>query len=76
MNKYSNSFLWNFEFEDNLHQIKIKSKSAFFNLVKRKAKEYALGDFLNKKENHSKMGELFYCEVKMQNYLSEKKPIC
>ena len=76
MSGQSSVRLADFGIEDNLHQIKIKSKSAFLNLVKRKAKEYALGDFLNKKENHSKMGELFYCEVKMQNYLSEKKPIC
>ena len=38
--------LADFGIENNLHQIKIKSKSAFLNLVKRKAKEYALSDFL------------------------------
>ena len=52
-----------------LQFIESKSKSEFKNLVKRKAREYAFMNFLEKKEGHSKMNNLFYSALDMQDYL-------
>ena len=41
--------------------------------MKRKAKEYAFGHFLNKKETHSKLDYLFYKELCLQNYLKDEE---
>ena len=52
----------------NLDSIKSTSKHAFKRMVKCKAKKYALQSFLQKKENHSKLKDLYYSDLKMQNY--------
>ena len=48
--------------------IKSKSRSSFKSLVKAKSKEYALKILTKKQEKHSKMGDLYYQELKLQNY--------
>ena len=55
-----------------LEDIKNKSKSSFKNLVKVKTQEYTLNYLLNKKERHSKMENLNYFKLKLQNYLRDK----
>ena len=46
--------------------IRSKSKEAFKNLVKLKAKELALKKLTAKKDTHSKMTNLNYAEIAMQ----------
>ena len=54
-----------------------KSKEAFKRLVKVKAKELAIKNLKAKKETHSKLRNLAYDDLKMQNYLScEETNIC
>ena len=54
-----------------LSEIKLISKTSWKKRVKLKMKEYSL-DQLNKlKGNHSKMEELFYPELRLQNYLKD-----
>ena len=54
-----------------------KSKEAFKRLVKVKAKEFAIQNLKTKKETHSKLRNLAYDELKMQNYLTcEETNIC
>ena len=48
--------------------LKSKSKSSFKNLVKKKAREIALEQLLENKEKHSKMKNLDYSELKLQQY--------
>ena len=48
------------------------SKCTFKHLVKRKAKEYAFISYLERKDKHSKLENLFYSDLKMQNYLSKE----
>ena len=55
-----------------LDYIKTKSKEGFETIVKNKAKEYAFMKFVTKKENHSNLRELFYSELKSQEYLKNK----
>ena len=52
----------NFEF------IRSKSATAFKELVKRKAKEYALKILTEKRIKHSKMDNLHYSELRLQTY--------
>ena len=54
--------------------ISSKSKWSFKNLIKIKAKEYAFYSFLEKKEAHSKLSNLFYSNLEMQDYLKELNP--
>ena len=49
------SDLASFDIPEDLQLIEIKSKNSFKNLVKRKAKEFAFGKFMEQKELHSKM---------------------
>ena len=52
---------------DILRKISINS---FKTQVKKKAKQYAFYTFLEKKESHSKIENLFFTELKLQNYLN------
>ena len=55
--------------EEDLSFIQAKSLFSFKNLVKTKIKEYAL-DMLNEiKFKHTKMDDLIYTELKIQDYL-------
>ena len=51
------------------HLQKLKSYS-FKNMVRRKAKEFALMTFLEQKEKHSKLDNLYYTDLKLQPYLN------
>ena len=64
--------LEDFGLKPDLDYIKTKSKEGFKTIVKNKAKEYAFMKFVTKKENHSKLRELFYSELKTQEYLKNK----
>ena len=48
------------------------SKATFKAMVKREAKRVAFEELLEKKNKHSKIKNLEYKELKMQNYLEEK----
>ena len=48
--------------------IKSKSTLAFNSLVKRQAKEYALKLLTKKQMKHSKMDDLYYTDLEIQNY--------
>ena len=63
------SDLASFDIPEDLQLIEIKSKNSFKNLVKRKAKEFAFGKFMEQKELHSKMNQLSYSRLMMQEYL-------
>ena len=54
-----------------LEDMKKKSEYSFKRLVKIKMKEFCLDYLLNKKERHSKMDNLHYVELKLQNYLTD-----
>ena len=62
-----------FEISSDLNEIKSKSKYSFKKLVQSRAKEHALYKLLEKKQNHSKLVNLFYPELKIQNYLKLEK---
>ena len=62
--------LEDFGIQENLDWIKSKSVNSFKRLVKKKAKQYALSEFLRKKSIHSKLDNIEYTELKMQKYLS------
>ena len=66
--------LRDFEMSDNLDFIKSKSKYCFKNLVKEKAKKYELARLLEVKSTHSKMANLKYHSLEIQEYL--KLDIC
>ena len=53
--------------------IKSKTKFGFKNLVKIKSKEYAWKKFMSVKIDHSKMDNLWYSDLKMQDYLKSNK---
>jgi len=53
----------------NLKFIKSKSKSSFKKMVKENMKKYEFGRLLNEKSTKSKMKNLDYFELKMQEYL-------
>ena len=59
-----------FGFGNSLALIESKSKHSFKKLIKSKAKEFAFFSLIEKKETHSKMEDLFYTELKPQEYLS------
>ena len=52
----------------NFELIKSKTKNAFKNLVKIKAKEQTLKILTEKQSKHSKMSKLHYSEIKIQDY--------
>ena len=61
--------LSDFNLPEDLDWIKSKSKYSFKRLVKTKAKEFALYNFLEKKESHSKSKNLWYSDLEIQEYL-------
>ena len=65
--------LMDFGIPVDLDFIKSKSKLSFKNLVKLKSKEHCLMKLLEETEKHSKMQNLFYIELKMQDYLKSNK---
>ena len=52
-----------------LEEIKKKSEYSFKRYIKIKMKEYSLEYLLSQKEKHTKMDNLHYIELKIQNYL-------
>ena len=62
-----------FEICSDLDWIKSKSKFSFKSLVKSKAKELGLKILINKKEKHSKMLQLEYMDLEMQNYFKNNE---
>jgi hypothetical protein len=64
--------LKDFGIPEHFNYIRSKTKSAFTRVLKIKTKEYTLDHLLNLKAKHSKMDNLMYTELKMQNYLKSK----
>ena len=62
-----------FGLNEDWNWIMTKSKHSFKALIRSKAKELTLKILLNKKENHSKMKNLQYSELAMQDYLQNEK---
>ena len=50
--------------------IRSKSKNSFKNLVKKKTREYTLNKLKSMQNSHSKMNNIKYENIKMQNYFS------
>ena len=61
--------LADFSISDDLERIKAHSNYSFKTLVKRKAKEFSFFTYLEKKASHTKLDNLFYSELSMQEYL-------
>ena len=61
--------LQDFCIQEDLDWIRSKSVDSFKRLVKKKAKHYALEEFLKKKTSHSKLDNLEFDELKIQKYL-------
>ena len=57
--------------DDDLEKIKLVSKHAFKNLVKKKIEEAVFIDLLERKEKHKKMENLQYTRFEMQDYLKQ-----
>ena len=57
------------DISEDLQWIKSKSSGWFKNHVRRKVREFAFYQFLEEKESHRKLENLFYSELKLQNYL-------
>ena len=58
-----------FKMEINLSSIKKKSAMAFKNLVRKKANEFEYNQLMKMKQTHSKMSNLNYTKLEIQNYL-------
>ena len=56
-----------------LEKIAKKSVNSFKTELKKRAKEYAFFSFLEAKEEHSKLENLFYRDLKLQSYLFSDK---
>ena len=54
---------------EDLELIKSKSNYSFKTLVKIKIKEYAFFNYLEKKASHSKLDDLWYSDLQLQEYL-------
>ena len=68
--------LKDFEIPEDFKFMRSKSKPAFSRILKIKTKEFAIALQLSIKSQHSKMDNLVYSELKMQNYLkSEEIPV-
>ena len=59
------------DFKIRLDEITNKSKYSVKKMVKKKAQEYALSRLNQKKDSHSKMGNVSYGELKMQEYFKQ-----
>ena len=66
------SDLEDFNLNVDLTDLKSKSKTTFKKIIKLKMKEYSLEYLNNLKEKHSKMENLTYSKLKLQNYLNKK----
>ena len=73
---------WTLEVKRNLEELNIhlsleeiqkKSTNSFKNLIKTRAKEFALDYLLNLSERHEKMENLHYTDLEIQNYLHDPK---
>ena len=64
--------LKDFKINLSLEEIKGKTEWSFKRLVKKKSNEYALDYLLKMKQKHSKMDNLQYEELKIQNYLKDE----
>ena len=62
-----------FNIPTSFEPIQAKSKEAFKRSIKIKAKRYALNKLLGKAATHSKMKNLHYNELKIQNYFLDEK---
>ena len=62
--------LRDFKMEEDLSSIKRRSEWSFKNLVKKKAHDYELNQLLKMKQTHSKMDDLFYSKLEIQDYLN------
>ena len=67
--------LEDFGMDNDLEKIKTTSKNSFKRLVKMKAKKYALDYLQDLKASHSKMNNLVYTELKLQDYLKSEIPV-
>ena len=65
--------LLEFDLPDRLEDIKTMSANQFKTLVKKRAKQYEFQKLLELKMSKSKMKNLTYTDLKMQDYLSLKK---
>ena len=65
------SDLEEFGFPVDLEKLRAISINSFKSQVKKKAKEVAFYIFLEKKDRHSKLENIFYSNLKLQNYLNE-----
>ena len=61
-----------FEIPVDIEFIRSKSALSFKNLVEKKAKEVAFVKYLKQKALHSKLSNLFYSSLKLQDYLCSK----
>ena len=61
------------EIDLSMEEIKNKSEWSFKRLVKIRSKEFTLDYLLNIKQRHSKMDNLEYVELKIQNYLKDEE---
>ena len=68
--------LIDFDLPNDLGLIKVKSTYSFNAQVKRKSIEYVFYCYLEKKEIHSKLDNLFYRELKLQNYFYDEEVTC
>ena len=64
--------LEDFDIPCSFEYIEKKSKNAFKRIVKMKAKEHAMKRLISKQETHSKMENLKYTELKIQNYFKDE----
>ena len=60
--------LENFELTYNLDEIKLMSRDQFKKIVKERARNYAFQSLHSKKANYKKLENLFYVELKTQEY--------
>ena len=61
------------EFDSDFSKLKIISKTKFKKILKRKIKQFVLHMLNEDKEEHSKMENLFYTELKIQDYLTNQE---
>ena len=65
--------LVDFSFQVDLEKFKEKSKNSFKNQVKIKAREFSFFSYLERKEKHTKLDDLFYKELKLQEYFQREE---
>ena len=65
--------LEDFDISADLDLIKAKSADSFKNMVKVKSKEFAWKKFMGDKIDHSKLDNLWYSDLNIQNYLTASK---